>query len=166
MNSAQLSIWKQMNSTLKIINIIVMQRAFQYLPNNEGVKFLLRIARIPGQATLLSLPTGYEISSDCMQKLNIMMQEPIYVFNTPYLSAGQAIKNIGNLSDTEIAICEDNTIKLIKVKNKAAEKIDELRKRREFVPEDLKTKAQTVEVLCRLVAQLYDYPIISYIDNA
>lgn len=166
MNSAQLSIWKQMNSTLKNINIIVMQRAFQYLPDNEGVKFLLGIARIPGQATLLSLPTGYEISSDCMQKLNIMMQEPIYVFNTPYLSVGQAIKNIGNLSDTEIAIFEDNTIKLIKVKNKAAEKIDELRKRREFVPEDLKTKAQTVEVLCRLVAQLYDYPIISYIDNA
>ena len=166
MNSAQLSIWKQMNSTLKSINIIVMQRAFQYLPDNEGVKSLLGIARIPGQATLLSLPTGYRISSDCMRKLNIMMQEPIYVFNTPYLSAGQAIKNIGNLSDTEIAIFEDNTIKLIKVKNKAAEKIDELRKRREFVPEDLKTKAQTVAVLCRLVAQLYDYPIISYIDNA
>ena len=158
MNSAQLSIWKQMNSTLKSINIIVMQRAFQYLPDNEGVKSLLGIARIPGQATLLSLPTGYRISSDCMRKLNIMMQEPIYVFNTPYLSAGQAIKNI--------AIFEDNTIKLIKVKNKAAEKIDELRKRREFVPEDLKTKAQTVAVLCRLVAQLYDYPIISYIDNA
>lgn len=166
MNSAQLSIWKQMNSTLKSINIIVMQRAFQYLPDGEGVKSLLGIARIPGQATLLSLPTGYRISPDCMRKLNIMMQEPIYVFNTPYLSAGQAIKNIGNLSDTEIAIFEDNTIKLIKVKNKAAEKIDELRKRREFVPEDLKTKAQTVEVLCRLVAQLYDYPIISYIDNA
>lgn len=166
MNSTQLSIWKQMNSTLKSMNIIVMQRAFQYLPDGEGVKSLLGIARIPGQATLLSLPTGYRISPDCMRKLNIMMQEPIYVFNTPYLSAGQAIKNIGNLSDTEIAIFEDNTIKLIKVKNKAAEKIDELRKRREFVPEDLKMKAQTVEVLCRLVAQLYDYPIISYIDNA
>lgn len=67
MNSAQLSIWKQMNSTLKSINIIVMQRAFQYLPDNEGVKSLLGIARIPGQATLLSLPTGYRISSDCMR---------------------------------------------------------------------------------------------------
>lgn len=166
MNSAQLSIWKQMNNTLKSINVTVMRRAFNDLSENGLTNSYPGFARIPGQATLISLPAGYVLSDNVVQKLKIIMQEPIYVFDPQHLSISQAIKKIGNLSDNEIDIFNVGKIELIGAENKVAERVYELRyNKREFVPDDLKIRAHTIEVICRLVSQLYNYPIFSYTDN-
>lgn len=163
MHKGQLHVWKYMNNLLLKMNRISIQKALQTIQKSEWENSLLGAARIPGEAVLLEFQPGFYPDSQVIQELEMLMQEKVYVLHKKDMPILQAIITLGDLSSEEIDSYSDEEIHLIRIENKVAEKINELKEQRQFVPEELKQKANTINLLSQLLAQLYNYPV--YIDS-